>query len=224
MNNSLPRYFRRSLLAVALTAAVCPAVHAAEQPSQNVQQGDTSFYLGERIEVAGKNLIDASKALTSVDRMAGDLAQSANIDYAWQLVGQLPGVTLTEFNQGTSSGKLSFRGFNGEGEVNAVKLLIDGIPANSNDGNMPYIDAVLPLEIATLEVVRGTTDPRYGLHNIAGNVAFITRSGGNYLDSRVSAGSFDKYDVQAAAGVEHGDFSQNYAVGYRTGKLSLIHI
>lgn len=218
MNNSLPRYFRRSLLAVALTAAVGSAVHAAEQPSQNVQQGDTSFYLGERIEVAGKNLIDASKALTSVDRMAGDLAQSANIDYAWQLVGQLPGVTLTEFNQGTSSGKLSFRGFNGEGEVNAVKLLIDGIPANSNDGNMPYIDAVLPLEIATLEVVRGTTDPRYGLHNIAGNVAFITRSGGNYLDSRVSAGSFDKYDVQAAAGVEHGDFSQNYAVGYRTGK------
>lgn len=49
---------------------------------------------------------------------------------------------LTEFNQGTTSEKISFRGFNGEGEVKAVKLLIDGIPSNSNDGNMLLMDMI----------------------------------------------------------------------------------
>jgi hypothetical protein len=43
------------------------------------------------------------------------------------------------------------------GEINAVKLLVDGVPANSNDGNMPYIDGVFPLDIAGIEVVRGTS-------------------------------------------------------------------
>ncbi|MDX3772630.1 TonB-dependent receptor [Chromatiaceae bacterium AAb-1] len=177
--------------------------------------GDTSFSIGERIVVTGSRLVDASRVLTSVDRMSGDIAQSADFDYSWQLVGQLPGVVLTEFNQGTTSGKLSFRGFNGEGEVNAVKLLIDGIPSNANDGNMPYLDMIFPLEIAAVEVIRGTTDPRYGLHNIAGNVSFITRSGGNYFDSRLTAGSFGKYEGQAALGIEGERLRQNYALGYR---------
>ncbi len=43
---------------------------------------------------------------------------------------------------------------------------------------MPYLDMIFPLEIEAAEVVRGTTDPRFGLYNIAGHVNFITRSGG----------------------------------------------
>ena len=105
---------------------------------------------------------------------------------------------LTEFGQGTSSGKLSFRGFNGEGEVNAVKLLIDGIPSNSNDGNMPYLDMLFPLEIDGIEVVRGTNDPRYGLYNIAGNVAVQSRIGGDYGKARLRYGSYDTQELQLA--------------------------
>jgi iron complex outermembrane receptor protein len=127
----------------------------------------------------------------------------------------MPGVLVTDFNQGTTSGKVSLRGFNGEGEVNATKLLIDGVPANSNDGNMPFLDAVFPLELAGVEVVRGTSDPRYGLHNIAGNVSLPTRSGGTYADARLSAGSYGFRDGQAVLGHEAGRLSQNYAFGYQ---------
>jgi iron complex outermembrane receptor protein len=83
---------------------------------------------------------------------------------------------LTQFGQGTTSGKFSMRAFNGEGEINAVKLLIDGVPSNSNDGNMPYIDLAPRLDIESIEVVRGTNDPRYGLHNIAGNANISTKA------------------------------------------------
>lgn len=220
MNTSLcSAGFNKRPIIIALSLAVITlSVEASAAPESRInpaKKGDTSFQIGEHIEVVGKGLTDASRVLTSVDRMSAEVAQRSEEDYAWKLLGRLPGVMLTEFNQGSSSGKLSFRGFNGEGEVNAVKLLIDGIPSNSNDGNMPYMDMIFPLEIDVAEVVRGTTDPRYGLNNIAGNVSFVTRSGGNYLDSRLSAGSFGKSQAQFAAGIEQGDVRQNYAFSYR---------
>ncbi len=153
--------------------------------------------------------------LSSVDVVGADLLQQQPVQYSWELFNRVPGVMLTQFNQGTTSGKLSFRGFNGEGEVNAVKLLIDGIPSNTNDGNMPFIDMVFPLEIDSIEVVRGTNDPRYGLHNIAGNATINTRQGGNDGTLRLRYGSFDTREVQLVKGVESGNWSQNYALSYQ---------
>lgn len=153
--------------------------------------------------------------LTSVDVLHADKIQDQNVQNAHELFRRLPGVQITQFNQGTTSGKLSFRGFNGEGNINAVKLLIDGIPSNTNDGNMPFLESLFSQDIDSIEVVRGTNDARYGLHAIAGSANVLTQTGGNYANSRLSYGSFDSLDVQAGAGYETSGLSQNYAVGYR---------
>lgn len=193
---------------VSLSLMAVPA-HAAD--------ADTSLNMGD-IVVTARAMAGNTAPATSIDRLGGDAAQRAVIGYGWELVGQMPGVLVTNFNQGTTSGKISLRGFNGEGEVNAVKLLIDGVPANSNDGNMPFIDMVFPLDIAGVEVVRGTSDARYGLHNIAGNVNILTRTGGRYAEARLGAGSFGTYEAQFAAGHESGALSQNYSANYRQGQ------
>ncbi len=201
-------------LTLALAVLASPAL-ATEADSSN-PAADTSFSLGDTITVRAKSMAGSTdNVLTSVDRLGGDIAQRANVNYAWELVGRLPGVLLTNFNQGAVSGKFSFRGFNGEGEINAVKLLIDGVPSNSNDGNMPYIDAVFPLDIAGIEVVRGTSDPRYGLHAIAGSANIKTRIGGTYADTRLSVGSYNTYEGQLSAGLETDKFTQNYLIAYR---------
>ena len=153
--------------------------------------------------------------LTSVDLLDESKIATQAVSHNWQLFGQLPGVMLTQYGQGTTSGKISIRGFTGEGEINAVKLLIDGIPSNSNDGMMPYLDLVPLLDIRTVELVRGTNDPRYGLHNIAGNANIVTKIGGNYGAVRLGYGSFDTRDAQAALGIDRNGFSQNYAAGYQ---------
>ena len=153
--------------------------------------------------------------LTSVDVLQESKISSQAVNHNWQLFGQLPGVMLTQYGQGTTSGKISMRGFTGEGEINAVKLLIDGIPSNTNDGMMPYIDLVPLLDIKSIELVRGTNDPRYGLHNIAGNANIVTKIGDNYKIGRIGYGSFNTRDVQAAAGIDDGSFSQNYSVSYQ---------
>lgn len=195
------------------------AVKAAPKKSSS-SQDNSIFELGvvtvsDQAEF-GKKLTSRDIA-TSVDVMYADKIADQNVLTAYDLFHRMPGVQITQFGQGTTTGKLSLRGFNGEGRVNAVKLLIDGIPSNTNDGNMPYIDALFPLDIESMEVVRGTNDPRYGLHNIAGNVNIKTSTGGNYVKGRMSYGSFDTHDIQAGLGYEKDGVSQNYQISYRAG-------
>lgn len=203
---------------VSLRASACLFSIAFSTPVF-AEETDISFAVGEDIIVTAKNMAGSSaNVITSVDTLGPDVAQNANVNYAWELIGRLPGVLVTNFNQGSTSGKFAFRGFNGEGEINAVKLLIDGVPSNVASGNMFYIDEVFPLDIAGVEVVRGTSDPRFGLHNIAGNANILTRIGGTYVDAKASIGSYATYEGQVSAGIETGKFTQNYLVAYRQSK------
>ncbi|WP_082474706.1 TonB-dependent receptor [Sphingomonas sp. Leaf343] len=180
------------------------------RPGTQVAIGD-----GDIVVTASGMARSTANVLTSVDILGGEVARRQNVDNAWELFARLPGVVLTDFNQGTTSGRFSIRGFNGEGEINAVKLLIDGVPSNDNAGRMDFIDLVSPLDIASVELVRGTSDPRWGLHAIAGSASIATRTGGTYLDARGIAGAFGTYDAQLSAGVETGKLSQNYLLAYR---------
>ncbi|WP_262964524.1 TonB-dependent receptor [Methylobacter psychrophilus] len=189
---------------------------STEVPDKKLPTDNTVFELGQMVVTAASTQkLQSTDIITSVDVLNADKIQNQNVLTSYDLFHRMPGVQVTQFNQGTTTGKFSFRGFNGEGNINGVKLLIDGIPSNSNDGNMPFIDAVFPLDIESIEVLRGTNDPRYGLHAIAGNANIFTTQGGNYLKGRVSYGSFDTHDIQTGAGYETGGFSQNYTVSYR---------
>ncbi|WP_110398930.1 TonB-dependent receptor [Sphaerotilus hippei] len=170
-----------------------------------------------RVEVRGRRRgpLSSGLLLTSIDALHRDVIAEQSTQTTWELFSLVPGVLLTNYNQGTTSGKVAFRGFNGEGEVNAVKLLIDGVPSNSNNGNMPYLDGVFPLELESVEVVRGTNDARHGLHNIGGNIHLTTRQGGNDTLVRLGAGSFGSHDVQVAKGVEQGGVSLNLFAGFK---------
>ncbi|GAB2180605.1 TonB-dependent receptor [Denitratisoma sp. agr-D3] len=188
---------------------------------------ESTTVLGEVSVVAPNDgPLPASRILTSVDVMGAEHIREKNVTNSWELMGQMPGVQLTEFRMGAESGKPSFRAFNGEGYINGIKLLIDGVPSNISTGNLRYMDMVFPADIDYIEVVRGTNDPRYGLHNIGGNINVATRQGGNYTEGRFSAGSFNTQEVQATLGRENDGFAQNYFLaiedsdGYRAHSKS----
>lgn len=213
----MQRFTVCGLLAATALCLSAPAL-AQDHPEAHKPEADTTFSVGTIVVTARGMAGSSANVLTSVDMLGGDVAQNADVDNAFELVGRMPGVQVTDFNQGNTSGKFSLRGFNGEGTINAVKLLVDGVPSNSNDGNMPYIDMVFPLNVGGIEVVRGTSDPRFGLHAIGGSANILTRSGGNYVDARGSIGSYETYEGQLALGLERGKFSQNYMIGYRDGE------
>ena len=204
--------FRGTTLALAL-AATLPAARGQNAPAPDAGVGfEPSRVL---VTAPAVGTLGSRALLTSVDSVGGSSVQDASVAANWELIARLPGVQLTNFNQGTTSGKPSFRGFNGEGEVNAVKLLIDGVPSNSNDGNMPYLDLVVPLALQGLTAVRGTNDARYGLHNIAGNLELLTRQGGQATEARLGLGPWGKAEAALVVDRESGGFTQNYAVGVR---------
>ncbi|MGC8097835.1 TonB-dependent receptor [Metapseudomonas otitidis] len=196
---------KNELAPLAMLAALAGGAEAAPA-------GESTLTLGEvRVDSSsGRPLQTGSSVLTSVDVLGADKVEEKNVMNSWELLGQMPGIQLTETRQGAESGKATFRAFNGESYINGIKTLIDGVPSNVNSGNQRFIDMVFPLDIDYIEVVRGTNDPRYGLHNIGGNINFVTRQGGNYSDGRLTYGSFNTRELQVAVGRESGNFAQNY--------------
>ncbi|WP_334163914.1 TonB-dependent receptor [Phenylobacterium sp.] len=195
-------------------AAAGPAL--AETAAGAPQDPDTAFEVGEVVVTAQRDgAAAAANVVTSIDRLSPEVIERQNVDNAWELFGRLPGVLITDFDQGTSSGRFSMRAFNGEGEINAVKLLIDGVPSNTNDGATTFLDAVFPLEISNLETVRGTLDPRVGLYAVAGSASIRTRARGDYADLRAGVGSWGGREAQVAAGREVGRVQHNYLAGWR---------
>lgn len=210
-------------LPASAAAVLCACLCLGAAPARSSESDDLAprdagaLTLGQiGVTAARPSLLSSRRLAASVDMVGAEVLQARSVAQSWQLFSAVPGVMLTEFGQGTTSGKPSFRGFNGEGNINAVKLLIDGIPSNSNDGNMPYLDMVSPLEIERIEVVRGTNDPRWGLHAIAGHAQVITRQGGNDGAARVSVGQFGAAEVQVAKALQSDTgWQQNYFVGLR---------
>jgi iron complex outermembrane receptor protein len=203
-------------LALAFPFAVtAPAAHAQSTPAADAP-APTVFDL-QRVTITAtqRGPLSARSVLASVDAAGGEAVQAHAADGNWSLFARLPGLQLTPFNQGTTTGKVSMRGFNGEGEVNAVKLLIDGVPSNSNDGNMPYLDLVPPLGLAAIQAVRGTNDARFGLHGFAGNLELVTREGGQGNEVRATLGPWGTADVQLAADREADGLTANLALGLR---------
>lgn len=196
---------KRRLLPMAI-ASILPLINTSAYAA------DTAIMIGQ-VHISGQQLAGpllSNRVLTSVDILGADKLEDKNVSNSWELVGQLPGVQLTETRMGAESGKATFRAFNGEGYINGIKVLIDGVPSNVNSGNQRFIDMIFPLEVDYIEVIRGTNDPRYGLHNIGGNINFATRQGGDYADSRFTYGSFDTREAQVAIGRESDGLAQNY--------------
>lgn len=184
--------------------------------SDSTGSPSTVLSVGEVVVTAAGGALSPRQVLTSVNVLPQERIENQPVYSNYELLNQVPGVLTGEYlGKGVGYGTVSMRGFNGEGVLNAVKLLIDGVPSNANDGNTYYIDMVPRLDIEAVEVVKGTNDPRYGLHNIAGNVNLVTKQGGNYTQGRVTAGSFGTAGVQAVKGIENENVSQNYALGYQ---------
>lgn len=207
-----------SLATLSALAVMTSISHAqtATEPAPAAASDDAALTLGTiTVQTPSTGTLATRSILSSVDILSADVLQDQHVDYSWELLTRAPGVQVTQFKQGTDAGRFSMRGFNGEGRINAVKLLIDGIPSNDNAGGMPFLDAVFALDMDAIEIVRGTNDPRYGLHNIAGNAHVITRQGGNDGQASITLGSFGTRELQLVKGFENGNWSQNYFIGTR---------
>jgi len=157
---------------------------------------------------------NSTDIIGSVDVVGGDQIERENVDLSYELLKKVPGVYVNDYNQGVVSGGVAIRGFNTEGDIMHTKLLIDGIPMNTNSGG-GLLDSIFPFDIDRIEIVKGTNDPRYGLFNIAGNVQVSTSPIGRYSKVKILGGAFGTGDVQGVTAFNTGRLSHVYFGGVR---------
>ncbi|MCX4193188.1 TonB-dependent receptor [Methylophaga sp. OBS1] len=188
-----------SLLA-SLTIAPAQAETEANRMSPLIVVGATPSY--ETNNLAG-----------SVDSISRDELAISHVDDTMELFSKVPGVYFARYNQGIINTDIGIRGFAAEGSTPHAKLLIDGIPANLHNG-YSEMDQLFPANIESVQVYKGSSDPRYGLFNVAGNYNIETRSD---LGREVEAtyGSFNAREIQAYAGEQSGRLTHSYFAGYR---------
>lgn len=205
-----PKTILLSFLALAaVTARAQTPVAASAAPPEG-----PAFVLG-KYEVTGSPVaLRAADLLTSVTLVGSDQLHSESVDYSLEVLNKVSGLTLTDFNQGVITADISIRGFNAEGSMPHLRLLVDGIPHNLNSG---YNDlgAIFPLEMQSIEVVKGTIDPRFGLNAIAGALQVHTYQQFTGSKLKVMAGDYATLEAQALTGFRTGGFSQTYFAGYR---------
>lgn len=204
------------------------AADGTDQEPKAVKEGKSSVESGTETETERKKVymkigeitvtdkadyLKTADVPASVDVIGSDQIEMENVDFSMELLKKIPGVYYGDWNQGVVSGTVSMRGFDANHDAPAT-LIVDGIPHNFGYGRMD-IQPFFPLEIDRIEMVKGTFDPRYGLQNIAGNINLHTKRGGNFLESRFLAGSYQTYDAGLIGGVDNGNFSQTYFAGYR---------
>lgn len=157
----------------------------------------------------------ASELAGAVSVLSGSQISREQVAFAQELLRKVPGVYRAEFNQGIVAGDIGVRGFNSESEIASTKLLIDGIPSNANSG-VSEMNALFPLEISQIDIVRGTNDPRFGMFNLAGNIGVETPRGGSYMTTRLQAGAFGAREGQLLTAWEQSGFSQTLFAGLRS--------
>lgn len=196
--------------ATMIACSLIVTVHAADEDATY----DTRFVIGDLEEVVvTARSVPPANIPGSVDVLGRSQLANEHVNLTMDLFKKVPGVTFSRYNQGIVSMDIAFRGFNAEGESPSFKLLIDGIPSNLHTG-LSEMDALFPMELERIEVVKGPNDPRYGLLNAAGNINMFTRRD-QALEVEALAGSFDTYELQGYYGGEAGKLSQHYFVGHR---------
>ena len=173
--------------------------------------------IGEVVVTAKSSYVEAADMPSSVDVMGAEQLENENVNFSMELMKKFPGIYSGEYNQGVISGTFSMRGY----DLNStppVALLIDGIPSYYSSTKQVDMLSIFPLEIERIDLVRGTSDPRYGLNNISGSMNIHTKQSGNYTKVKLLAGSYNTYDGGIITGHEQGNFSQTYFAGFRSSQ------
>ncbi|MDR2611348.1 MAG: TonB-dependent receptor [Deltaproteobacteria bacterium] len=123
-----------------------------------------------------------------------------------------PGVSYSEFGQQGTVGTVRIRGFGG-GHGGDIGFYYDGIPLNDGGHADNYADTtvLIPLEIESVEIIKGPVSALYGRGNGAGTMAFQGIKRGDITRFQLRYGSYNAMDAQGLIARDDGRLHHVYA-------------
>lgn len=175
----------------------------------------------EDIVVKGE-VFSQQQSAYSITRIGSKEIEDMNISRTADILSSVPGIKITEYNQGGISNAVTMRGFSSGVHGGDMGVYLDGIPLNEyygHGGGYADPNVVIPIEIDRVMVYRGPSSALYGNFSRAGTVAFYSKKKGEYDALSMKYGSFQTFDTQASLGTQLSEnLWNNTAVQvYRTG-------
>ena len=193
---------RRSLLAIAISAAFVPAF-AAETivTTATVEVVGTTPLSG-----IGVPRLHLPANVQSLDDRRLDEIESQNI--AEQLLRQVPAVTVNEVQGNPYQSDLNYRGFTASpllGMAQGLSVYVDGVRVNEPFGDTVNWDLIPNSAIAGIDLVPGS-NPAFGLNTLGGALAIRTKSGFSHPGGKIelSGGSFARTNTELEYGGNNG--------------------
>jgi len=172
------------------------------------EEGEQEIIKLEDITVKGESVPVA----TTVNVVGAEAFEDLRIDRPIDILKEVPGIEVGNYDQGGVANVFSIRGFGGAGHGGDAAVYIDGIPLNEGESHADgYADmnVIIPLEIERLEVYKGPSSALFGNFARGGALSFHTKKRGTYNLIKTEYGSYDTVDVQGAFGTMFGSSLYN---------------
>ena len=165
----------------------------------------------EDITVKGEAMHNNDMPFT-VNIIGAEQIEDLNLHRPLDILKDVPGVEIGNYNQGGVANVFSIRGFSGAGHGGDAAIYIDGIPLNEGESHADgYADAnvLIPMELEKLEVYKGPSSALFGNFARGGTLSFHTKKRGIYNKIKAEYGSYDTIDTQGAFGIKFGSSLYN---------------
>ncbi|MDR1083407.1 MAG: TonB-dependent receptor [Deltaproteobacteria bacterium] len=130
------------------------------------------------------------------------------------MIKMSPGVSMTHYGESGVAPPFQIRGFKAGHSGDAdVTMYLDGIPLHDNGHTTGYLDTgiIMPIEIESMEIIKGPSSVYYGAHAAGGSIPIQTIKGGNLTRLNLRYGSYNNMDATGLLAREDDKFSQVYA-------------
>lgn len=197
---------------VLMAQSIAPSPAAAEAEVKTDQTDDSgTVYQLETIEVRSSVRRDE---LQSTSATVLDNPDIVNRMYVTPLDIALrsPGVNIVQYGENGVAPQLMMRGFTGA-HGGGVAAALDGIPLQDSGHSDGYFDSglIIPLEIESVEIIKGPASVYYGNYAQGGVLAFQSYKTGDFARLNMRYGSYNTVDSAGVLARQDNALSQVYA-------------
>ncbi|HBT96917.1 MAG TPA: hypothetical protein DEB25_04410 [Desulfobulbaceae bacterium] len=202
------------LLAVPLLFVLLPSGQAAANNGEAKSQQSEREEIGlETIEVRATVRREELQSTGATVLENSDITDRVYVQ-PLDMATQSPGVSIVQYGENGIAPQLMMRGFSGA-HGGGLASTLDGIPLHDTGHSDGYFDTGLinPLEIESVEIIKGPASVLYGNHAQGGVMAFQSYKSGDFNRLNVRYGEDNTVDTAAviAQPALNGKLDQVYA-------------
>ncbi|MDR1578308.1 MAG: TonB-dependent receptor [Deltaproteobacteria bacterium] len=182
-------------------------------PSQALDATDADDYarettLGE-IEIRGIVRREELKS-TSATVLSRENIEDRVYYQPLDMVYHSPGVSIMQYGEAGMSPQFQMRGFSAR---NDMAMYLDGVPLHDNGHAAGFTDStvVIPIEIESVEIIKGPASVYYGARSSGGTIAVQSIKTGDFTKLNLRYGSWNDINAQGLIARQSEKLAQVYA-------------